>query len=45
MATVTTRPWDAAEHLETLEDVIEYLRSIMPLDLPPLTNTSRPWRT
>ena len=25
MATVTTRPWDAAEHLETLEDVIEYL--------------------
>ena len=25
MATFTTRPWDAAEHLETLEDVIEYL--------------------
>ena len=25
MATVATRPWDAAEHLETLEDVVEYL--------------------
>ena len=25
MGTVTTRPWDAAEHLETLEDAIEYL--------------------
>lgn len=25
MANVTTRPWDAAEHLETLEDVVEYL--------------------
>ena len=25
MATITTRPWDAAEHLETLEDVVEYL--------------------
>ena len=25
MATVKTRPWDSAEHLETLEDVVEYL--------------------
>lgn len=25
MATVQTRPWDAAEHLEALEDVVEYL--------------------
>lgn len=25
MATVQTRPWDPAEHLETLEDVVEYL--------------------
>ena len=25
MGTVQTRPWDAAEHLETLEDVVEYL--------------------
>lgn len=25
MATLTTRPWDAAEHIETLEDVVEYL--------------------
>ena len=25
MATIRTRPWDPAKHLETLEDVIEYL--------------------
>lgn len=29
MATIATRPWDAAEHLETREDVAAYLEAAL----------------
>ena len=29
MATVPTYPWDAAEHLETKEDIVAYLEAVL----------------
>jgi len=45
MATIQTYPWDAAEHLETKEDIAAYLEAALEDGDPSLTWVTPPSRT
>ena len=40
MSRAGTRPWDAADHLETTEDMVAYLEAALEQDDP---RSWRPW--